>query len=263
MNEPTLSTVKRLFALSSNRCAYPGCQLPIVEDAGAVTGAVCHIKARSEGGPRYDPKQTPEERHSFANLILLCARHGKLIDSDPNAHTVEVLTQMKAAQERSGSIELSRSDATKAQALLQDYRSLHITAGGHVMIRSPGSVQGTNVTVKTTKKTVKLMPAEGTLGSDALRRNYVKHLIDRYNEFASEQPGRAKFSFAAIYSHIKKRFGADWERIPLSRFDDLASLLHARIDRTRLGSVNRGKRIPNYSTLDEYRRKYAEGAGES
>lgn len=257
MNEPTLPTIKRLFALSGNHCAFPDCQLPIVEESGTVTGIVCHIKARSKGGPRYDGKQTAEERHGFANLVLMCARHSKLIDSDPKTYTAEILQNLKVKREIPGSIpDLSRSDAIKAEALLQDYRALYITAGGHVMVGSPGAVQGTNVTIKNIKGKVKVMPAEGTLGSDAVRRNYIKHLIDRYNEYASKQRGRTNFSFAAIYSHIKKFFKADWERIPLSRFDDLVTLLQDRIDRTQLGSINRGKGFPNYSTFDEYRRKY-------
>lgn len=256
MNEPSLTTLKRLFARSNNHCAFPECALPIVEDSGVVTGIVCHIKARSKGGPRYDPRQTNEERHDFSNLILLCARHSKLIDSAPRTYTVEVLREMKEAHERNGSIELSRSDALKAEALLKEFRAVYINAGGHVMLNSPGAVQASTVTIKTSKKSVKTLPAQGSLGADAIRRNYVKHLIDRYNEFASKQTGRTEFSWAAIYSIIKKGFGADWERIPLTRFNDLIDFLHHRIDRTQFGGFNRGKGSKNYSTFEEYRRKY-------
>ncbi len=212
------------------------------------------MKARSEGGPRYDPNQTAEERHGYANLVLLCTRHSKLIDSDPKTYTVNVLREMKRVHERTGLIELSKSDALKAEALLKNYREVYITAGGHVMLNSPGAVQATNVTFKGTKPSVKSLPAQGSLGAEVVRRNYVKHLIDRYNEFASKQTRRTKFRYPAIYAIIKKRFGADWERIPLARFDDLVELLHDRIDHTQLGSFNRGKRIKNYSTFDEYRR---------
>lgn len=77
-----LTTVKRLFALSQNRCAFPGCTAPLIEDTGTVTGIICHIKARSERGPRYDANQTEEERYAFDNLLLMCGRHSKLIDSE-------------------------------------------------------------------------------------------------------------------------------------------------------------------------------------
>lgn len=255
MNELSGPTLKRLFAMSGNRCAFPECTLPIVDDSGVVTGTVCHIKARSKKGPRYDPKQTADERHSYANLLLLCPRHHKQIDSDSRTYTVDRLGEMKAVHEqRNGSIELSKSDALKAEALLKDYRDLHINAGGHVMLNSPGAVQATNVIIKGNKGSVKLLPALGSLGSDVVRRNYAKHLVDRYNEFASKQTGRKEFSYGVIYRLIKKRYKADWERIPLARFDDLVKFLQDRIDKTQLGSINRGKGIKNYSTFDEYRR---------
>ncbi len=262
MNEPLLSTLKRLFVLSNNRCAFPQCELPIVEDSGVVTGIVCHIKARSKGGPRYDSKQPTEERHGHANLILMCARHSKLIDSDPKTYTVEFLRQMKEAHEKNGSIDLSQSDARKVEAILRDYRAVYITAGGHVMLNSPGSIQADNVTIRQSKGSPKFLPVEGSLGSDLVRRNYVKHLIDRYNDFASKQAGRTDFSFAAIYRIIKKEFKADWERIPIARFDELVDLLQRRIDRTQLGSINRGKRIKNYSSFSAFSKDHT-GEGDT
>jgi hypothetical protein len=132
--EPTISTLKRLFALSSNRCAFPDCASPIIESSGTVTGITCHINARSEGGPRYDPKQTVRERHAFDNLILMCARHSKLIDSEPNRFTTDRLRELKAKHEREGSIELAESDVNKPELLLKNYRSIYISAGGHVMV---------------------------------------------------------------------------------------------------------------------------------
>ena len=121
------------------------------------------------------------------------------------------------------------------------------------MVNSPGSIQADNVTIKHTKGSPKFLPIEGSIGADLIRRNYVKHLIDRYNDFASKQTGRRRFSFVAIYSIIKKRFKADWERIPVTRFDELVDFVQARINRTQLGCINRGKGIKNFSTFDDYR----------
>ena len=242
---------------SLNKCAFPNCDLPIMEETGTVTGLVCHIKGRNKGGPRYDPKQTNKERHAFENVILMCARHSKVIDSESERYTVELLQEMKTQRECSGSTTLSGADTMKAESLFKEYRTLYITAGGHVMVNSPGSMQATNVTIKGSKSKLKVGPAEGSLGSDAVRRNYIKHLIDRYNDFASKQARRSKFVYPAIYATIKKNFKAEWERIPLVRFDDLVEFLQRRINRTRLGSINRGRGIKNYSTFDEYRTNYA------
>jgi len=255
MMEPSLKTLKRLFALSGNRCAFPQCEIPIVEDSGTVTGIVCHIKARSKGGPRYDAKQTDEERHSFPNLLLLCGRHSKLIDSEPVRYTVQALLKMKNLTPHNGTVEISQSDAHKAELLLQNYRAIYITAGGHVMLDSPGSVQASHVIIKTQKRSLKFQPPIGSIASELAHRNYTKHLIDRYHDFASKQPGRT-FGYPAIYAEIKRRFGAKWDFIPLHQFDDLVLFLQQRIDKTMLGSMNRGKGTPNYSTFVEFRQKY-------
>jgi hypothetical protein len=256
--EPSLATVKRVFALSRNCCAFTNCDTPIVEESGTVTGEICHIKARNSGGPRYDPAQTEKQRHAFENLILMCARHNKLIDSEPGRYSVDVLLEMKEAHERGGSTKLSPSDAGKAEAL---YRTITISAGGHVMIDSPGAVQADQVVIKTQKKSVHVLPPAESLASDISKRNFIKHLIDRYNEFASQQPGRA-FGYGAVYTKIKERFGAKWDLIPLHRFEDLATFLQDRINGTMRGRVNRGKGIPNYSTYDEYRLKYERRPGD-
>lgn len=253
--QPSLKTFKRLCTLSNNCCAFPDCTAPIIETSGTSTGIVCHIKARRKGGPRYDPTQSDDDRHSFSNLILLCPRHSRIIDSEPNKYTVKILEDMKAAHNSGGLAEISAFHLRMAELLLKSYRTINVKTDGHVMIDSPGSVQATQVVFKNHKRSIKLQPPRDSLASDLSRRNYVKHLLDRYQEFARQQPGR-EFRYPAIYSKITKEFGAKWDLVPLSSFDNLVSFLQRRIDRTMLGSMNKGKSIPNYSTFSEYRAKY-------
>lgn len=242
MTEPTRATVKRLFAFSRNRCAFPKCHTPLVEGVGTITGIICHIHARSRGGPRFNAKQTAEQRHAFENLILMCSRHSKVIDSEPLRYTAKVLDGFKAAHEQPAEIELSQADGKKVDCLLAEYREINIVAQKVVFTKTKGPT---------------IAPPVGSIGSDLLMRNYAKHLIDRYNDFASKQPGRTKFSFAAIHSLIKKRYRVGkWELVPIGRFDDLCSLLQARINGTMLGRVNQGKGHKNYSTLAEYRSEH-------
>lgn len=74
-------TLKKLFALSGNVCAFPGCTAPIVDtDSGVVVGDICHIKGRSEDGPRYDPAQPDKERNGYENLLLMCVAHNRIVD---------------------------------------------------------------------------------------------------------------------------------------------------------------------------------------
>jgi hypothetical protein len=116
-------TVKRLFALSRNRCAAPGCVSKIVETSGSVVGKICHIKGARAGSARYDKNQSDEERHGFENLILLCGLHHDVIDKEEKAHSVETLCTWKRAQERPENNELSLADAKLARRLYEDYLS--------------------------------------------------------------------------------------------------------------------------------------------
>ncbi len=242
MTEPTRATVKRLFAFSRNRCAFPQCDTPLVEESGTITGIICHIRARSRGGPRFDPKQSPNERHAFENLILMCSRHSKVIDSEPLRYTTKVIKGFKAAHEQPAEIEISQADGKKVDSLLSEYREINIIAQKVVFTKTKGPT---------------IAPPVDSIGSNLLMRNYAKHLIDRYNDFASKQPGRANFSFAAIHSLIKKRYRVGkWELVPIGRFDDLCALLQDRINGTRLGRINQSKGQKNFSTLAEYRTEY-------
>ena len=119
MAGPSAATVKRLFAVSGNRCAFPECRLPLVDRAsGKVTGRICHIKAESPGGPRHDPEQHDEERHGFANLVLMCPIHHDVIDSDVEKYTVERLLEIKARHEARYAGGAEPSDDVARQFLL-------------------------------------------------------------------------------------------------------------------------------------------------
>lgn len=91
LQNPRTSTIKRLFAVPQNKCAFPHCSETLVADDGKVTGEICNIKAGSKKGTRYDDEQSAEERHGFNNLILLCPKHHDVIDDDEKSYTVERL----------------------------------------------------------------------------------------------------------------------------------------------------------------------------
>lgn len=100
MRKPPLeSTIKHLFALSNNRCAFPNCTQPLVDSDGNLVAEMCHIEAAEPGGERYNVGQSDEERRSFENLILLCPNH-HVITNDVVKYTVQELRNMKHAHEK-------------------------------------------------------------------------------------------------------------------------------------------------------------------
>jgi hypothetical protein len=98
---PSRPTVKRLFAVSGNLCAFPKCNTPLVDpQSGSIVGEICHIKGdKKNGAARYDKNQSDKERQGFANLFLLCNVHHKIVDDDEVSYTVERLVQMKKDHE--------------------------------------------------------------------------------------------------------------------------------------------------------------------
>lgn len=95
-----MSTIKRLFALTQNRCAFPSCSV-VAYDPGAdeVLVEICHIEGARPGSPRYRDDQTDHERHGFDNLLLMCGHHHNLIDGDETTFTVTRLREIKATHE--------------------------------------------------------------------------------------------------------------------------------------------------------------------
>ena len=255
---PTSTTVKRLCTLSNNRCAFHGCTLALVDDeSGTITGDICHIKARGKGGPRYDPAQTDEERDSFGNLMLMCKPHHKIVDDHPATYTVDLLQEMKAMHNAAGNVEVRPIDAARALLLLQDYT---IHAHGGVTI---GTIHAANVTIKSPRRTrISLTPPPDVVGGSSQHRRYLSHLIERYQDFASKQPGR-NFRHPAIHGAIKGKFGTTWEWVPLSRFNEFCAFIQAKIDGTMLGKSNKSRKIPNYSTFANYGEKYQATRSES
>lgn len=258
MGEPAEKTIRRLFALSGNRCAFPGCSLPLVESAGTVTGEICHIKAKGKGGPRYDGSQTDEERHAFENLILLCRRHHKVVDSAPDIYSAEALQEVKAIHESVAGRPEQAADGFFAKILLNDLRRVSVVNNsGNVAINSPGAIQAQNVNVRAPRRSVIVTAPPGTIGADQQASRYVQHLIKRYNEFASaDKTRRTKFSFGALSSNIESRFGGPWKLLPAERFEAVCEYLQQRIAKTILAKQNHAKGIRSFSSYAEFQLKH-------
>jgi hypothetical protein len=249
---PSLPSVKALFARSKNRCAFPECDSPVVENTGTVTAEICHIRALNSRGPRHDKTQTPEERNSASNLILMCGRHHKIIDTETKKFTSQTLLTMKRAHEERGVAEISPQAARVAQQLLSNYLQISIVGNsGNIAIQSPGTVQAKSVTFKNTRTRVSLAPPDGSIGAARAKVAYCQHLIDRYQEYQkADRTGKSEFKYAAIHGALKRTFRTQWKLLEEERFNELVAYLQKRIDATIIGKINRAKGQPNFSSFE-------------
>ncbi|MCQ9148087.1 HNH endonuclease signature motif containing protein [Ochrobactrum sp. BTU2] len=254
MSGPSEKTIRRLFALSGNVCAFPNCSSPIVETAGTITGEICHIKAQSTGGPRFDETQSEEERHSFDNLILLCRRHHKIVDTEPDIYSADALQHIKSIRESELGRPEQASDVFYAKILLNAMGRIEVNNNnGNVVIASPGTIIGSTVNVKTSGKTIKYQPAAGTIGANQDASRYIQYLISRYNEFASADTSRAtKFNYGVISKNIETNFRAPWRSLAMEDFPRVCEYLQQRIGRTRIAKSNTSKGRRCFSSYEEY-----------
>ena len=111
------STLRFLYGKSGNKCAYPDCTAPIFEGDGTLTGECCHIEAYSPNGARYNTSTSSEEKNAEENLILMCSRHHKIIDTHPEQYSVETLKKYKQQHEMKYSHEQRELDQNMLKAL--------------------------------------------------------------------------------------------------------------------------------------------------
>jgi len=184
VSAPSHVTVKRLFAHSGNRCAFAKCENRLVQD-GTIVGEICHIKAASANGPRYDPEQTPEERHGFDNLILLCAIHHKIIDDDPEAYTVERLAKLKEEHVARYTTTSDEEAETGARVLIDHMIASQRQSGG--------------ITAHTVNQVFNLHTSHANIADDARRqdeaRKYLAPELHRTIERMLYIHGRASANF--------------------------------------------------------------------
>lgn len=254
MGSPKLPTIKRLFAMSDNQCAYPACQVPLVEFSGTVTGEIAHIRAASKGGPRYDPSQSDDERHGFDNLLLLCGRHHRIIDSEVENHPVELLISYKSRWGQKGLVEITPRTTSVAEVLINNYQNIRVeNNSGQVAINSPGAIQAGTLNLKSTKQKVTIAPPEGSVSSDLNQCVYIEYLIGKYKDYQKQDTSKQdKYKYMAIYNAVKRQFGCKWQLIPSARFDELVQFLQGKIDNSKVGRIRKSAGQKRYHSFDEH-----------
>ena len=109
------------------------------------------------------------------------------------------------------------------------------------------------VNIKTNLKSKpKMSYPIGSIGNVLIKRNYVKYLIDRYNEYKKADKNVGNYKYALIYNAIIREFKSKWDFIPETRFEELVIYLQNRIDKTILGRTQKSRNHKNYESFEEY-----------
>lgn len=72
---------------------------PLINEGNTLVAQICHIEAAEPGGPRYNERQTDEERRAYENLVAFCYRHHVETD-DESKYSAATLKTIKADHER-------------------------------------------------------------------------------------------------------------------------------------------------------------------
>lgn len=210
---PSIPTYKKLFGLSGNQCAFPDCTQDLIVD-NQVIAEVCHIEAASEGGERYNPSQTDEERASYENLILLCPTHHK-ITNDVEKYTVEKLKEMKANHEEKNKSNEIDVDDELASAFEETYKKQYFinlngnqvafsNQGGNVVINQHFSGRQYSKAKKSDPKTIlenrlKLRKQFESFYKKSKEGNIIVRDINNLDDYPDNQEKDGKLTWYRVF----------------------------------------------------------------
>lgn len=199
----TPSTLKRLFGLSGNQCAFPNCRVPLVNQKNALDSNICHIEAAQEGGERFNPLMSDEDRADYENLILLCRQHHDETD-DVLKYTVEVLKKMKRDHE---SAFLYRSITNNPSMLRNTITAIsNLSLDG---IKESNSLNAFNPKVKLNYNNVKTHYA--LIEEYKVYHEKINSLYDELELQGSMKKEKLLFNIEQIYLKIKGKYVLDSE----------------------------------------------------
>lgn len=98
---PGTDVSRALWLLSGNECAWPQCDVRLLNANDDWVGEIAHIRGVRPTAARFDKSMTNEERRGYENLLLLCPTHHTQVDATAGrlAHTVQELEQIKRDHE--------------------------------------------------------------------------------------------------------------------------------------------------------------------
>lgn len=118
-----VKTQLQLWVVSAGRCQFPGCNEFVLHDKTTLSEGnyanIAHIISWTPTGPRGDTALSSKLGKDISNLMLMCLRHGKMIDSKKNIplYTVDFLKKCKETHESRIKIQTSIDASRKTTAV--------------------------------------------------------------------------------------------------------------------------------------------------
>ena len=113
--------VRMLWTESGGRCQFAGCNEDITRDELTLyrlnAGNNAHIVASSSNGPRGGDKSLALS-NDIDNIMLLCPKHHKLVDSNTGIYTTEKLKMMREEHNKKVAFLLNTMNYPKTKILL-------------------------------------------------------------------------------------------------------------------------------------------------
>ena len=261
----TESTIKRLCAKSSNKCAMPQCIAKLVV-GDAFIGEIAHIKARNKKGPRYDATLTAEEKDALGNLILLCPTCHTVADKSPQIYSVDLLLDIKEMHERAGNCEITEEHGRMARMILDHLRPkrkpsvrIKIDGDGNAIATDQGIAvaagKGSKITIHATKGKQSRQP-RNSIGADANLKGYIDYLVDLWVKYMSPSGQEEKSLFGRVGKQFKNRFrlrSRTRNDLPADKFDLACDFLVEKLAQTPVGKQHARRGTKMFSTFEEWR----------
>ncbi|SKD01830.1 hypothetical protein SAMN05660461_2316 [Chitinophaga ginsengisegetis] len=111
-----VDVMRQLLVRTGNQCAFPDCTEILFTDDNVYVGNYCHINAVNELGKRYDSSLSEDYINSTENILVLCTKHHKIIDTSDQQYTVTRLKDIKREHEQ----KFSESAIAISDTLLQE-----------------------------------------------------------------------------------------------------------------------------------------------
>lgn len=118
-----IKTQLQLWVVSAGRCQFPGCNEFVLKDKTTLSEGnysnIAHIISWTPTGPRGDVILSSKLGKDISNLMLMCLRHGKMIDIKKNipTYTVDFLKSCKEEHENRIKMQTSIDVSRKTTAV--------------------------------------------------------------------------------------------------------------------------------------------------